>query len=71
MKGVPEEVSRIHCDICKKCQIRKDYARAFDMHFDWIDCPYNCENDYEHYQKLMEEEHAKAKKVAGANLRPA
>ena len=58
MKGVPEEVSRVHCDICKNCPIRKSYARSFDMHFDWIDCPYDCPNDYEHYLKLMEEENA-------------
>lgn len=54
MKGVPEEISRIHVNICRKCQIRKDFARAFDAHFDWIDCPYDCPNDYEHYKALEE-----------------
>ena len=26
------------------------------MHFDWIDCWYDCENDYEHYLKEKEAE---------------
>lgn len=34
---------------CKKCSIRIVCAELFDCHFYWTDCPYDCENDYEHY----------------------
>lgn len=27
---------------CKDCELRKYYAKAFDMHFDEKDCPCNC-----------------------------
>ena len=40
-----------HFNICKNCKVRKNLAKNFDMQFDWIDCPYDCENDYEHYIK--------------------
>jgi hypothetical protein len=50
MKGVPEEVSREHMEKCNKCPKRKFAARVYDMHFDWLDCWYDCPNDYEHYK---------------------
>ena len=28
---------------CENCSIRKQYAKCFDVHFDWRDCPYACE----------------------------
>ena len=28
---------------CENCEIRKQYAKCFDSHFDWRDCPYACE----------------------------
>jgi len=28
---------------CTKCQIRKWYAKKFDLHFSGEDCPYVCE----------------------------
>lgn len=36
--------------ICEKCKTRKWYAKFADAHFDFIDCPYDCENDIEHYK---------------------
>ena len=27
---------------CKECEIRKYYAKAFDIHFDIKDCPCEC-----------------------------
>lgn len=27
---------------CKDCELRKYYARVFDMHFDYMDCPFKC-----------------------------
>ncbi len=27
---------------CEKCKIRELYAKWFDIHFDYIDCPYEC-----------------------------
>ena len=45
---IPKEVREQHNAVCTKCDIRKWYARRLDMHFDWVDCPYDCENDLEH-----------------------
>lgn len=28
---------------CKDCPIRKYYAKVFDIHFDYKDCPCKCE----------------------------
>lgn len=39
--------------VCRECDTRKAYAKMFDVHFDWRDCPYDCPNDFEHY--CMEE----------------
>ena len=30
---------------CETCEIRKYYARAFDIHFDYMDCPCECPFD--------------------------
>ena len=40
--------------VCRRCKIRQEAGKTRDMLFDWRDCPYSCENDYEHY--LAEEE---------------
>ena len=39
-----------HRAVCEICEYRIFYARAFDMHFGWCDCWYDCPNDYEHHQ---------------------
>ena len=44
-----------HAEICLKCEKRKAFAAAFDKHFDWLDCFYDCENDYEHWKAQQEE----------------
>ena len=36
---------------CENCRTRKAYAKVFDAHFDWRDCPYECE-----YAKEREKE---------------
>lgn len=48
--NIPKEVREQHDAVCKKCKVRKAIARMVDAHFDWIDCPYDCENDYEHWK---------------------
>ena len=47
---IPQEVRDKHGEVCKKCKVRKQIARMVDAHFDWLDCPYDCENDYEHWK---------------------
>ena len=46
---IPDDVSKKHIERCNRCKIRAVIARTVDMHFDWLDCPYECDNDYEHY----------------------
>lgn len=41
-----------HSNKCLLCDKRIGMARAFDIHFDWLDCPFNCPNDYDHYVGL-------------------
>ena len=50
MKYISDETRKKHSAVCAKCDIQKSYARTFDMHFDWIDCPFDCENDYEYIE---------------------
>ena len=52
---IPNEVREQHDAVCKRCKIRKLIAKYTDMHFDWLDCPYDCPNDYEHWKKGEEE----------------
>ena len=52
---IPNEVREEHDMVCKKCKIRKQIARLVDAHFDWIDCPYDCPNDYEHWKEKKNE----------------
>ena len=46
---IPDDVSKKHMERCNRCKIRAVIARTIDLHFDWLDCPYECDNDYEHY----------------------
>lgn len=46
---IPAEVREEHFAICKRCPQRKLYQRM-DFHIDWTDCPYDCENDFEHME---------------------
>lgn len=41
--------------VCEKCDLRSYYARTFDMHFDWVDCWFDCPNDYEHWKAEVQE----------------
>lgn len=50
IKPIPEAVRAEHVAKCRNCKTRRMYAKM-DFHFDWIDCPYDCRNDYEHYLK--------------------
>lgn len=52
---IPEEVRKRHWAKCKNCPTRKLYAKM-DFHIDWIDCPYDCPNDFEHYLKEQNDE---------------
>ena len=46
---IPEEVQREHMAICKSCKERELVKRLVDFRVDWIDCFWDCPNDYEHY----------------------
>jgi len=46
---IPEEVSKEHMAICKKCKEREAVRRMADFHVDWLDCFWDCPNDYEHW----------------------
>ena len=48
---IPEEVSREHMAVCRKCEERKAVAMMADFHVDWRDCFWDCPNDYEHWVK--------------------
>lgn len=54
-KDVSREVILEHLAVCKECPQRKFISRRFDMWFDWLDCPYDCPNDFEHYLQREEE----------------
>lgn len=56
LKDISEEVRKAHREKCSKCGTRKWYAKHLDMHFDYIDCPYDCRNDLEHLLKEGEED---------------
>ena len=49
MKTPSYEVRKQHMEKCDRCPHRKLGAKRFDMHFDWLDCWYDCPNDYEHW----------------------
>ena len=49
MKVLSYEARKQHMEKCNSCPHRKLAATRFDMHFDWLDCWYNCPNDYEHW----------------------
>ena len=53
---IPQEVRDKHNEVCEKCKARELYAKYIDMHFDWLDCPYDCENDYEHWERRAKDE---------------
>ena len=53
LEAIPPEMRKERNEKCRKCTTRKFYAKMFDMHFDWVDCPYDCEHDIEHLQKEL------------------
>ena len=46
---IPEEVRKKHMAICRKCEERIAVRRMVDFDVDWLDCFWDCPNDYEHY----------------------
>lgn len=56
MIAIPQSIREERSRICRKCGKRIVVARLTGCHFDWIDCPYDCENDYEHYIREKGEE---------------
>lgn len=46
---IPEEVRKEHIAVCKKCKEREAVRRMVDFHVDWLDCFWDCPNDYEHW----------------------
>lgn len=55
LKSIPVSMRKARNETCQKCGYRKSYAKAFDVHFDWIDCPYDCENDLEHLENELKD----------------
>lgn len=53
LKNITASMRKARNEACQNCGYRKSYAKAFDVHFDWIDCPYDCEHDYEHLEKEL------------------
>ena len=53
---IPEEVRKEHYEKCKACPERKYFAKLVDMHFDWLDCWFDCENDFDHYKRSIDNE---------------
>ena len=45
---------------CEKCSIREHYAKRYKAHFDWRDCPYECE----YAKQRKKEEMAKKREEA-------
>lgn len=48
MIPIPEEVRKEHMAICNKCK-GKAVAKKVDFHVDWLDCFWDCPNDYDHW----------------------
>lgn len=55
LNELPKEEREKRYEKCKRCETRKWYAKRLDYHFDWVDCPYDCENDIEHLLLEMDE----------------
>lgn len=53
LEAIPPEMRKERMEKCRVCPTRKGFAKVFDMHFDYVDCPYDCENDIEHLQKEL------------------
>ena len=58
---IPEEVRKEHMAICNKCKERKAVAKMVDFHVDWLDCFWDCPNDYEHWIAKQTEREGKRK----------
>ena len=41
---------------CENCEMRKYYAKMFDVHFGWADCPYECDYASERAREMKKEE---------------
>ena len=54
MADIPKEVREQHMAICRQCKEREAVRRLVDFHVDWIDCFWDCPNDYEHYKEQTE-----------------
>lgn len=48
---ISDETRKEKSNICQKCEYRKTLARM-GFSIDWMDCPRNCPNDYEHFELL-------------------
>lgn len=53
LTDIPKEEREKRYNKCTKCETRKWYAKRLDFHFDWVDCPYDCPNDYEHLKREL------------------
>ena len=46
---IPEETRKEHLAICENCIHKRLLRNMADVYVDWLDCPWGCENDYEHW----------------------
>ena len=63
--GIPKEESLRRYKICENCKLKKSYTDIYGYDIGWLDCPYDCPNDYEHFKKEyeMSKEDKKKKEV--------
>ena len=52
-KDIPDDVRKKHVAKCNKCKHRNHLIALVDAWVDWLDCPYDCPNDYEHYLESL------------------
>ena len=51
---IPKEIMEEHMKVCLKCKDREFVRRMVGFHVDWLDCFWDCPNDYEHWIKTKD-----------------
>ena len=52
----PSDVAEREKPNCESCDIRKYFAKSYDIHFDERDCPIKCERKQKNKSKFTREE---------------
>ena len=48
---IPTEVMEEHMEICRNCKERNIVGQMADIWVDWLDCMWDCPNDYIHWKE--------------------